>query len=182
MKNLFVVTLLLTFFIHSEVLAQDEERDVAPADRERPVAEVSQSPNEESPIHTALLYIPNRVFDFLDIFRLRARVGPGVHANVRATEALRLGVGGYSSLYVGAPGPRLGATFPLPAGIENHAGLEVSFVEMSSDMGSGPAYSSTEIGVGAQLVVLGVDVGFDPMEIADFIAGIFTFDLREDDL
>ncbi len=39
---------------------------------------------EAGPIKSIVLYIPNRVFDILDIIRLRLRVGPGISAGVHA--------------------------------------------------------------------------------------------------
>ena len=45
-----------------------------------------------------------------------------------------------------------------------------------------PDYSSTEIGGGVQAVLVGVEVGIDPLEIVDLLAGLFFIDLTDDDI
>src|SRR5688572_22080711 len=73
-----------------------------------------------------LLYLPNRLFDVLDIARLRLRVGPGLSAGVRATRPLTLALGAHEALYLGLHGPRGHATIPWPIGFEGFAGAEIS--------------------------------------------------------
>src|SRR5258708_7862594 len=58
-----------------------------------------------SVLHKVLLYIPNRIVDFFDIFRVRVRLGPGVAASVRATKYASAFIGTYATTYVGLPGP-----------------------------------------------------------------------------
>lgn len=36
--------------------------------------------------HEVALYLPNRIFDLLDIFRVRVRLGPGISVGVRASK------------------------------------------------------------------------------------------------
>jgi hypothetical protein len=131
--------------------------------------------------HTLLLYIPNRVFDLLDVVRLRLRVGPGLQVSVRATEFADLRVGGYTSIFLGIPGPRREPEINWPFGMENSAGVEVSVLEANADP-SGPDYGLWEFGLGAQLFLVGADVGVDPWEALDFLAGLFTWDIEGDDL
>jgi len=38
-----------------------------------------------------------------------------------------------------------------------------------------------EIGAGAQLGIIGADIGFDPLELLDFALAIFTIDIQKDD-
>ncbi len=135
-----------------------------------------------STLHKVVFYIPNRLFDVLDIFRLRVRVGPGISAGVRATKVAQAFVGTHATVYAGLPGPRLRRTPRLPVGLESHNGATLSLADATIDGGIGPNYSSSEIGVGAQIAIVGLDFGFDPVEIADFITGIFTVDIRTDDL
>lgn len=80
-------------------------------------------------VHTIVFYIPNRVFDLVDVVRVRARVGPGVAGGVRATEAADLYFGSYTSVYAGLPGPRMGREIPLPAGLESKSGVEASLAD-----------------------------------------------------
>jgi hypothetical protein len=35
--------------------------------------------------------------------------------------------------------------------------------------------------VGFQILLVGIDTGFDPVELADFLTGLFLIDLRDDD-
>lgn len=137
--------------------------------------------DSDSVLGTVLLYLPNRFFDVLDIVRARVRVGPGVGFDVRATQLADFFIGSYWSIYVGLPGPR-GRVIPvLPAGLETRTGLEVSVVDATVEGFNGPDYGTAEFGLGLQLLIIGVDVGVDPLEIVDFVVGLFTFDIQDDD-
>ena len=136
---------------------------------------------EHSVAHKVLLYIPNRVVDFVDIFRLRVRVGPGVAVGARATKYVQAYFGSYGALYAGLPGARRRVMPRSPIGLETNTGITVSVLDATIDGGFGPEYSPTEIGAGVHLAVVGVDVGIDPWEIVDFVAGIFTLGVRDDD-
>lgn len=147
-----------------------------------PVNAMADDDEDSSIIYNILTYVPSRVLDALDIVRLRARVGPGFAVGVRVTEALDVFAGAYTSLYVGLPGPR-GRTLPKsPIGVENNAGIEVSVADASTGFLLDPGYSSTEIGFGAQVAIIGFDVGIDPVEIIDFATGLLFIDIRDDDL
>ena len=39
-----------------------------------------------------------------------------------------------------------------------------------------------ELGAGADILLVGAYVGFCPEEVLDFIGGIFTFDMMDDDV
>lgn len=129
----------------------------------------------------ALLYVPNRVFDLVDIVRARARVGPGAAISIRATDVVDLNLGAYTTVYAGLPGPRREPTIPLPVFLEVLAVAEVGLLGVSTGMGFGPDYSPTEFGLGIHAALIGIDIGVDPIEFADFILGFLTIDLREDD-
>jgi len=131
---------------------------------------------------TVVLYVPNRLLDALDVFRARARLGPGAAASVRVTEVADLFLGSYSAAYFGLPGPRGRRAPKLPLGFEARAGAEVGPADVSGGAGFGPDYSATELGLGFQAAILGLDVGFDPWELVDFGAGLLLFDPRDDDL
>jgi hypothetical protein len=168
----------------------DSPRDRSDLEVPSPSADEALSPAEnEEPAHPShpwyiatLLYLPNRVLDFLDIFRLRVRVGPGIGVGARITEVVQLYFGSYAAIYAGLPGPRLRRIPRSPVGLESHSGVSISVLDATVDGGIGPGYSPTEVGAGLHLVVLGLDVGIDPVEIADFFSGIFTYDIRNDDL
>jgi len=153
------------------------------ADQENIDQELSKEASDDrSFIVGTLLYIPNRVFDLLDIVRFRVRVGPGFAIGARATEPVSAYIVSYASAYAGLPGPRLRQTPVLPVGLESHNGASLSIVDATIDGGIGPGYSWSEIGVGTQLGIVGFDFGIDPVEIVDFMTGIITIDLRGDDL
>jgi hypothetical protein len=127
-----------------------------------------------------LFYVPNRVFDVLDIVRLRARVGPGVAARVRATEGLDVGLGSYAAVFAGLPGPREEVELPLPLGFESYAGIEVG-ADAAVSSPNDPEYTETEFGVSIQALLAGVDIGVDPIEVVDVVTGLALIDLRGDD-
>ncbi len=132
--------------------------------------------------HRLLLWVPNRVFDVLDVVRLRVRVGPGFSACVRATEAADAALGGHATIYAGLPGPRNSPQIPWPAGLETSAGLELSVVEVGSEEDRhGPQYGPLEVGAGAQVLLLGLDAGIDPFDALDLLAGILFLDPKGDD-
>ena len=132
-------------------------------------------------IHRLIFYLPNRVLDLIDIFRLRLRVGPGFGVGARATEAIDVYFGGYASVWVGLPGPRNRKLPKLPIGLESKSGVELSVVDASIEGGIGPDYGPGELGADVQLLVVGVAVGVDPVDALDFLLGILTLDLRGDD-
>ncbi len=139
------------------------------------------SRDEHSLGRKLLFYIPNRVLDLFDMVRVRLRIGPGLAAGVRATEPLSVYVGSYASVYAGLPGPRQRPWLPIPVGLETHTGVTASVADATLDAGIGPDYSPTEIGASLHLLLVGADVGFDPMEIVDFLAGFILLDPRGDD-
>jgi len=126
-----------------------------------------------------LLYIPNRVFDVFDIVRLRLRLGPGLQIGARATEILDVNIGTYAAIWVGLHGPRGKPSIPWPVGVETFTGLEVSAAEGSIE--GGVDYGDTEFGFGLQALLLGFDLGVDPIEIVDLLAGFIFIDIRDDD-
>ena len=130
-----------------------------------------------------LWYLPNRIFDALDIVRLRVRVGPGIAVGARVTEAVDVGIGAYSTLFAGAPGPRGRSRANCPLGIEDYVGAEVSVAGGESENEpTGPNYGALEVGVGFQAAIVGLDFGIDPGEILDLGLGFLFLDIIPDDL
>lgn len=133
--------------------------------------------------HKLLFYLPNRIFDTLDIVRARVRLGPGMALGLRITKATDVFMGAYKTFYLGLPGPRLAPRPPWPGGLESRSGLAASMADKTvSDPDSGPNYASTEIGAGVQAVLAGAEVGVDPGEVFDLVFGLLFIDFREDDL
>ncbi len=129
-----------------------------------------------------LFYIPNRIFDVLDVVRARLRVGPGFAVGVRATQLAGAQVGFYTALWVGVPGPRLEPEINWPFGAEAVAKAGATVVGVDVAPGTeGVAYGYGEIGAGFHLAFLGLDVGVDVWEVVDLVAGLLTFDVVGDD-
>jgi len=167
----FVLVISLLALLAVPVLAGDS--DSSKSDQQKP---------RHGIVHKLLLYIPNRVLDVLDIVRLRVRVGPGLAAGARVTKVAAVYVGSYVSVYAGLPGPRMKPTIPLPVGLESHSGIEASVVDATLGEPIGPGYSPTEVEVSVHPLLVGLDVGVDPVEIVDFLAGFLMIDIRGDDL
>jgi hypothetical protein len=128
-----------------------------------------------------LFYVPNRVFDAVDLLRIRGRVGPGVAVRARATEGVDVGIGSYASIYAGLPGPRNAVEVPLPIGAETYSGIELGPGDAEVDGGYSPDYSPTEIGASVHVLLAGIDIGVDPIEALDLLTGFLLIDLRGDD-
>jgi len=125
-------------------------------------------------LRTVSLYLPNRLLDFWDIFRVDVGVGPSLGASLKLSSSLQFSYRRIKpfSLRLGA----LGRRFP-------------AFVEKRSEIGIGSDIAADrnrrtgdfEIGAGAELLVLGVYAGVCLDESIDFVLGIFGIDVLEDD-
>jgi hypothetical protein len=156
-----------------------EEPAAEPAAAEPAKAAPAEEPREKHPV---LMYIPNRLFDILDLVRLRVRVGPGFTVQARVTEAVDVVLGAHATVFAGVPGPRGRPRVNLPLGIETFAGAELSAAGEKSEEGwSKPYYGPLEVGAGFQAAIIGIDVGIDPLEVLDLVAGIVFLDLTDDD-
>jgi hypothetical protein len=131
---------------------------------------------EGSPVWSqVLLWLPNRILDLIDVFRVDVGVGPSFGAVVRVT---KYGEIGYRQM--------------APASLRvGDFGRQMPFlIETSNEFGVGPAYVNSsdrnvcdgEIGLGADLLVAGAYGGVCVDEFADFLAGIFFIDLKDDDI
>jgi hypothetical protein len=121
-----------------------------------------------------LLYIPNRVLDLIDVFRVDIGVGGSVGGVVRVTKYVQ---GGYRqmlpvSLRVGG----FGRQFPVMVETSNEIGISPAF-KQSADRD----ICEAEVGLGLDLFIAGYG-GLCLDEVADFVGGIFLVDLKGDDL
>ena len=133
---------------------------------------------EAGAVKTIVCYVPNRVFDLMDILRLRVRVGPGISAGVRATRPLSAYLGLHSTFFIGLPGPRETKRIPWPLGLDLRAGAQASIADASSGT---PYYDPLEVGFEVQPLLVGVNVGIGVFEIFDFFTGLICIDLQGDD-
>lgn len=169
MKHFWILLLVTGFFASVPCVAKAAE-------------ETAKTSGSHSVLHKVVMYIPNRLLDVLDIVRLRVRVGPGLAVDARATKVASAFVGSYASVYAGLPGPRNRPMPKLPFGFESRNGVQASLVDATVSGGIDPDYGPAEIGVGVQALIVGVDVGVEPLEFVDLLAGIFFINLTGDDL
>ena len=122
-----------------------------------------------------LLYIPNRVLDLIDVFRVDVGVGASVGAVVRVTEYAQLGYRQMApvSLRVGD----FGRQFPVLVETSNEIGVSPAF-KQSADRD----VCSAEIGLGGDLLIVGAYGGICLDELADFVGGLFLIDFKDDDM
>lgn len=144
--------------------------------------EAAKTTNSHGVLHKIIMYLPNRVLDLFDVVRLRVRVGPGIAVDARATEVASAFVGSYATVYAGLPGPRNRRLPKLPLGFESRTGVQASVADATVSGGIGPDYGPTEIGIGVQAFIVGVDAGIEPLEFVDLLSGFFFIDLKGDDL
>lgn len=122
----------------------------------------------------ALLWIPNRVMDFVDIFRVDLGAGPAIGGVVRVS---KYGQVGYRRMY----------PFSLRVG---GFGRKIPFlIETTDERGAGDTFrQSTDRAVCEYELGLGVDLGIGGYagvcgaEIVDFFAGLLFIDLEADDI
>lgn len=121
------------------------------------------------------LYIPNRVLDLIDVFRVDVGVGASVGAVVRVTEYAQLGYRQMApvSLRVGD----FGRQFPVLVETSNEIGVSPAF-KQSADRD----VCSAEIGLGGDLLIVGAYGGICLDELADFVGGLFLIDFKDDDM
>ncbi len=184
-SGLIALSLLFTAFaaetVKTGIVASAQ---VAPeAQHVSPPAVPVAQPTQHGFGHKLLLYIPNRIFDVLDIVRLRVRLGPGLALGFRVTKYTDIFLGSYASAYLGLPGPRQFPHVPWLFGTETRSGLAAGLADATvTSYESNPGYSDTEVGLGAQLVLVGAEVGVDAAEVFDLALGLLMIDFRGDDL
>ena len=118
-------------------------------------------------------YVPSRVADFLDMFRLNVGFGLGLGVNVRPTKGLQAGLGAYDSVRIGLRGRR--------TPFWHEWSLEGGFDGMYYELGD-TERGFFEVGGTVHLLLIGLDVGFDIEEALDFAYGLFLGDPADDDL
>jgi hypothetical protein len=133
---------------------------------------------EESPsiLMVLLLYIPNRIFDAGDVVRAGVNLGPGIGADLCATESLSVAAMFRTSVGVGYETLR---HMPVVWGGESYAAVG----PVSSKVVGGPIWYRQYWDIRPELhvVLVGAHVAVNPAEIADFFLGFTTIDIMNDD-
>jgi len=126
--------------------------------------------------HTILMYIPNRFLDLFDMVRAGVNVGPGIGAQAKVTDAAQAEFMSRLSAGVGLQSLR-----HLPAYAGAESGAAIGPAEGGGTAGIGWYQSKSDIRLEVHPAIAGAHVAVDPVEIADFILGFLTIDLRDDD-
>jgi hypothetical protein len=166
-----IILSLLFFFLTTQCFADSPKVSPKPGWDEIQVQETTKP----TILTQVLLWLPNRVADLIDIFRVDVGVGPAFGGVIRITEYAQAGYRDMSPMSF-----RLG-----DFGRDEYPWL----LETDSEMGVSPFFHesaqrkvcSSEIGVGADLLIVGAYGGICLQEVADFIAGVFFLDLNDDD-
>jgi hypothetical protein len=124
----------------------------------------------------ALLYLPNRIFDIGDLFRLGVDVGPGVGIDLQATQLVQLKLLSRLSVGVGYQTLR-----HLPVKASADAAFGVGPIGGSPAGGLGWYRSPSDIRLEFHLLVLGAHVAVDPVEWIDLPLGLVGLDPAHDD-
>ncbi len=154
-----------------------EGYEAAPTSPKEPWGEFKPvQENEGTPWWShVLLWIPNRVLDLIDVFRVDAGVGPAFGGVVRVTKYAQAGY--RQMLPVSLRVGDFGRQMPIVVEASNEIGVSPLFIE-SKDRNTCPG----EFGLGADLFVVGAYGGVCVDEAVDFLAGIFFIDLKDDDM
>ena len=183
------------------------DSDLDPAVRERMHRDAlgmnrsMRPPVERSFRAKALLYLPDRLLDLMDVVSFGVHFGIGAFADAHATRVLQVAAGFHSSGGVGVHEQR-----SLGIKSQSEAGLTLVAVGASSFttglMGTSgrrggaddfaglhkpdmPAYQTVRdywaIGANATAGIVGAEVEFHPLQLADFLAGWVGVDFLHDD-
>ena len=131
-----------------------------------------------SPGHTALMYLPNRVVDVLDLAHVGVAFGPSLGLEAQATRALRFESASGTTMGLGWFG-RGGEPFQATTYERNFFGPDEPPVAYDESVWHTPYW---DLSVHLHLLLVTVYVGVAPLdEGCDLITGLFTFDLKGDD-
>lgn len=149
-----------------------------------------------------LMYIPNRILDFIDLITVEAGLCFGIGAKAQATDAFSVGLQGSvgeamfglvsRNLSVRATQEEFVHLLPFGSGYlsEARAYTAGTYGMMSSQNGlKAPtdhmyqrARDYWAIGAQAEALSVAANVKFHPVEVFDFITGFFFFDPLKDDI
>ncbi len=149
----------------------------------------------------ALLYVPDRLLDLLDVVNVSVQLGTGAFLDYHATHAINVtlglrssgGVGLHEQRSLGLKSEAEGGISLLPWGAYSFVGglVGTSGVVTAADTVAGVHWPQAalyqdfkdywEIGVRGMFGFLGADVDVHPIQVADFLAGFAGIDFLNDD-
>jgi hypothetical protein len=132
--------------------------------------------SDESAARTALLSLPNRVVDLLDIVHVGFGVGPGFGLELHPTRYARLKAMAGADVGLGWFGRHA-----RPTQAAAHASAAAGVAEASASAGPMWRVPKWDIGVYYHALIDMIYVGIAPDEFVDFLAGFATYDTKDDD-
>ena len=178
MKRNYIANLIV---LTASLLILPVRSEEKPTPETTPQEEVKVEKEGHSIGHKLLFYIPNRLFDVIDIVRLKLQVGPGLTAAARVTELGDVWLGGHTTVWVGLPGSRGKPKIPLPIGIDSKVGAKVSLVDLTAQAGD-RYYPPDEVGLDLHLLFIGAGAGVSVVQAVDAALGFLFIDISGDDL
>jgi len=180
---------------------------LAAADAPLPAGPEAAAPSSPGWGHKALLYLPNRVLDVLDVVSVSVALpsfpknwlAGFLHVNAHATRAIQVGAGNTNeniNLGLGYKRqlfPWFEEKYELAAGPLTFCKFKISQGNDKTDFGKAGVLLPTDEpfqkdlmdywGVGAEVTFLpvGVKAEVHPVEIADLLLGFFFIDILKDD-
>jgi hypothetical protein len=160
-------------------------------------------PQVERSLHTrALLWLPDRLLDLLDVVTVGVHLGPGAFADAHVTRGLQVaagfrttgGLGVHDHRSIGMKSQAEAGLTVIAVGAHSYGGalMGTSGTRGSADSSKGihrptaPLYQQLRdywaVGASATAGILGLEIDFHPLQLADFFAGIVAFDFLNDDL
>jgi hypothetical protein len=147
---------------------------LAPAEGEVGQAPLEQSqPAARGNWKTAAYYIPNRLLDALDIFKLTGSGGIGTAVDFRFTRIFEVGFTDYDVVRVGLNGRS------SPVYQEKLSEGSVTVLGFTSGLATRDPY---EIGTTLHFMIGGVELAANARSLLDFVGGFLLLDLEDDDL
>lgn len=125
---------------------------------------------------TALLYLPNRVLDLLDIVHIGVGIGPGFGLELHPTRYGRLQAVAGADVGIAWLG-----RYARPTQAAVYATAAASTAQAEARTGVVWRIPKWDIGVRAHYLLDMAYVGFAPDELVDFLLGFSTFDTKDDD-
>lgn len=120
-------------------------------------------------------YVPNRIHDIIDVFKLDLSWGNGFGVDARVTRVLAVG----ASMYDGVNRAGLNMA-SLSVWSESNDDVGVSILGFEFGGGLPLDRDAYEVGLTVHAVV-GAEAGFSVMGVLDALTGFFLVDLEEDD-